>query len=482
MRSGSGSADAPFPTARSAALALAILTAGAALVAVAVAPLAVESVERYATFTGRTDVWRHYLAYLHERPLTGYGTGILSSDTELNRAIGAAVPGYEAQRLRSPHSLYIGLASESGLVGLAFFVAAHAWIAVVAPFRNLTPWSRIAGALAVAILLAGVTEMRDGFLPGTATLLLVAARAAALRDPPDGQPGAATPSRAYSTTCRPRCAATRPPHLCRLEPPAGEPGLGLTAEQWIDREPQGRAPAVFSAGRSRPCRSCLLQHHVVADPEAPPRDPRPGGARRRHLLEDHRVLRPGHRHAAGEEPREEHDVAAPGQPIGVVEQRPRHAVEAGEVDQHVARRMHERPPVARLRQHRPEAGHSRPELPSPRETPGAPRRRPPPRRSPLAAAAARPASPAPAIRRRRSARAARVPAASASANARLRAAEMPGRGSTKSRTSRPHARAAATAADTRGSAPSLSTTITVAASGAPAGSAASSRASPSGRR
>ena len=211
MRSGSGSADAPFPTARRPRSPSPSSRPRAALVAVAVAPLAVESVERYATFTGRTDVWRHYLAYLHERPLTGYGAGILSSDTELNRAIGAAVPGHEAQRLRSPHSLYIGLASESGLVGLAFFVAAHAWIAVVAPLRNLTPWSRIAGALAVAILLAGVTEMRDGFLPGTATLLLVAARAAALRDPPDGQPGAATPSRAYSTTCRPRCAATRPP-------------------------------------------------------------------------------------------------------------------------------------------------------------------------------------------------------------------------------------------------------------------------------
>ena len=33
------------------------------------------------------------------------------------------------------------------------------------------------------LLLAGVTEMRDGFLPGTATLLLVAARAASFRDP-----------------------------------------------------------------------------------------------------------------------------------------------------------------------------------------------------------------------------------------------------------------------------------------------------------
>jgi len=172
-----------FPDGARAALALSIVAALAAIAAIALAPLVADAVDRYATFTGRTDVWRHYLAHLHERPLTGYGPGILSTDTELNRAIGAAVPGHEAQRLRSPHSLYIGLASESGLIGAGFFLAAHAWVAFVAPFRRLAPWSRTAGALAVAILLAGVTEMRDGFLPGTATLLLVAARAASFRDP-----------------------------------------------------------------------------------------------------------------------------------------------------------------------------------------------------------------------------------------------------------------------------------------------------------
>jgi len=91
------------------------------------------------------------------------------------------VPGHETQSLRSPHSLYIGLASETGLVGVACFVAAHAWLALVAPFRRLSPWSRTAGALSVAILLAGITEMRDGFLPGTATLLLIVARTVSFR-------------------------------------------------------------------------------------------------------------------------------------------------------------------------------------------------------------------------------------------------------------------------------------------------------------
>jgi len=170
-----------FPDGARGALAVAVLGALAALAVAVAAPLLIDGVGREATFTGRTDVWRHYLAYLHDRPLTGYGTGILSTDTALNRAIGAAVPGHETQSLRSPHSLYIGLASETGLVGVACFVAAHAWLALVAPFRRLSPWSRTAGALSVAILLAGITEMRDGFLPGTATLLLIVARTVSFR-------------------------------------------------------------------------------------------------------------------------------------------------------------------------------------------------------------------------------------------------------------------------------------------------------------
>jgi O-antigen ligase len=178
---GLGFCQRAFPSGGRAALALTFLAAPAVVAALLVAPAVIESFGRDATFTGRTEVWRHYLAYLHDRPLTGYGTGILSSDTDINRAIGGAVPGQEAQRLRSPHSLYIGLASETGLIGVLCFVAAHAWIAFVAPFRRVSPWSRTAGALAVAILLAGVTEMRDGFLPGTATLLLIAARTLSFR-------------------------------------------------------------------------------------------------------------------------------------------------------------------------------------------------------------------------------------------------------------------------------------------------------------
>ena len=169
-------ASAPSANGARAALALTFLAAPAALVALLAAPALIEGFGRDATLTGRTDVWRHYLAYLHDRPLTGYGTGILSTDTEINRAIGAAVPGHESQALRSPHSLYIGLASETGLIGVACFVARAGLGRLRRPVPPPRPWSRTAGALAVAILLAGITEMRDGFLPGTATLLLIAAR------------------------------------------------------------------------------------------------------------------------------------------------------------------------------------------------------------------------------------------------------------------------------------------------------------------
>lgn len=189
------------------ALGLLVAVAVLALAAAAAWPALIEGLGRDATLTGRTDVWRHYLAVLNDRPLGGYGPGILSSDTEINRAIGAGVPGYETAGLRSPHSLYVGLACEVGLVGLGAFLAAMLWLALAGPFRRPGPWPVLAGGLAVAILFAGVTEMRDGAMPGAATLLMIAARTMGLR----GQPAAEGRSaRAYSATWWPRWAARRP--------------------------------------------------------------------------------------------------------------------------------------------------------------------------------------------------------------------------------------------------------------------------------
>jgi hypothetical protein len=94
--------------------------------------------------------------------------------------IGGSSPGLEEQALHSPHNVYIGIAGEVGVFGLFFFVMGHLYVALVAPLRHLDAWARLAGTLALAILLAGITEMRDGYGLGVATIALVAARGAAL--------------------------------------------------------------------------------------------------------------------------------------------------------------------------------------------------------------------------------------------------------------------------------------------------------------
>lgn len=180
-----------------AALAFAAAALVAGLAAIALAPLLLEALGRDPTLTGRTGVWRHYLETVETRTLTGYGTGVFSTPSTLNLAVGGTVPGQEGAALHSPHSLYIGIIGETGVVGLAAFLVAGLHLAFVAPFRAVSPWLRLSGALAFAILVAGLAETRDGYAPGVATVALIAARAAAF-----GQERATrrswTPSRAYS--------------------------------------------------------------------------------------------------------------------------------------------------------------------------------------------------------------------------------------------------------------------------------------------
>jgi exopolysaccharide production protein ExoQ len=170
-----------FANGARASLALAVATAVALTTAVLLAPTLLDALGRDTTLTGRTDVWRHYLAYAQDRMLTGYGTGIFSTGSQMNMDIGGSVPGYEQENLHSPHSLYIGIACETGVVGVLFFLLAQLHLAFVAPYRSLTPWLRLSAAFAFAILLAGLAEMRDGYAPGVATVALLAARSAGLR-------------------------------------------------------------------------------------------------------------------------------------------------------------------------------------------------------------------------------------------------------------------------------------------------------------
>lgn len=179
-----------------AALALGAVAVAAALVAALLAPAVLAALGRDPTLTGRTGVWRHYLAAASE-PLTGLGTGVFSSPSALNVAVGGSVPGQEQAGLHSPHSLYVGLVGEVGVPGVVAFVLAGLYLAFVAPFARASRWRDLAGALAVAILVAGFAETRDGYAPGVATVALLAARSAALAQERATR-RSPIPSRAYS--------------------------------------------------------------------------------------------------------------------------------------------------------------------------------------------------------------------------------------------------------------------------------------------
>ena len=106
----------------------------------------------------------------------------------MNLEIGGTVPGYEHENLHSPHNVYIGIAGETGLIGILFFLFAQLYLAFVAPFRGMSPWRRLSGVLAFAIMFAGLAETRDGYAPGVATVALLAARASGLRAARDRAP------------------------------------------------------------------------------------------------------------------------------------------------------------------------------------------------------------------------------------------------------------------------------------------------------
>lgn len=185
-----------FPDGARAALAFAAGILVAALLTALLAPVLLDALGRDPTLTGRTGVWRHYVETIGSRPLTGYGTGVFSTPSPLNVALGGTVPGQERAALHSPHNLYLGLVGETGVVGLVAFVLAVLHLAFVAPFRTVSRWHDLAGALAFAILVAGIAETRDGYAPGVATVALLAARGAALRQ--EATRRSVIPSRAYS--------------------------------------------------------------------------------------------------------------------------------------------------------------------------------------------------------------------------------------------------------------------------------------------
>lgn len=140
-------------------------------------PILFEAMGRDITLTGRTSVWAHYLGYISDRPLTGFGPGLFTGTGALAVAVGNTIPGFEGEGLFSTHSVYISILGETGPIGLALFVGAIGYLALIVPFRSADRWSHLAAGYAFAILIIGIAETRDGHGPGIATILLLTARA-----------------------------------------------------------------------------------------------------------------------------------------------------------------------------------------------------------------------------------------------------------------------------------------------------------------
>jgi len=145
-------------------------------------PIILEALGRDMTLTGRTDVWGHYLSYIKRNLTSGYGPGLLSGTSPLTIAIGNTIPGHEAQGLFSAHSIFITILGEVGVVGLCLFMGGLFYVALFQPFQSNDPWSILAAGMAMAILISGITESRDGYVPGIATMILFLARGQVLRD------------------------------------------------------------------------------------------------------------------------------------------------------------------------------------------------------------------------------------------------------------------------------------------------------------
>lgn len=144
-------------------------------------PLILELLGRDPTFSGRAYVWQHYLKYINNEPLTGFGPGLFTGTSDLAIRIGDTIPGFEGQGLFSTHSVYVALLGEAGFGGVALFVCGLGYVVMIAPFRNPGIWNGLAAAFGVAILVVGIAETRDGYGAGIATIMMLVARAQAHR-------------------------------------------------------------------------------------------------------------------------------------------------------------------------------------------------------------------------------------------------------------------------------------------------------------
>ena len=159
------------PLSRGLTCVILVSVAGLALVALtAIEELILSAAGRDLTFTGRTEIWRAYLDVTMETWFVGRGPGVLSGTSpETLRVLNDV--GFGDQKIHSPHSSYIAVLGDAGLLGLAAYLVVLGKQALYEPLARGTPLAHAVAAIGMLGLVGGIPETRDVFSDGPGTLL-----------------------------------------------------------------------------------------------------------------------------------------------------------------------------------------------------------------------------------------------------------------------------------------------------------------------
>jgi len=137
-------------------LILGVGSAAAVAIVLTLTPIILTALGRDTTLTGRTDIWQLYLPKALEHPILGQGPGSFSEPSQITAEIFFRL-GHLGE-IRTPHSMYIALLGEVGILGLLAEVGALLYIAFVLPFRTPNSATLVCGAGAVLTLVGGLAE------------------------------------------------------------------------------------------------------------------------------------------------------------------------------------------------------------------------------------------------------------------------------------------------------------------------------------
>jgi len=158
------------------------LTTGEILLIWALAPILIDLAGKDPTLSGRTTIWSLYLSYLQGSYVLGRGPGFLSWGSNATQVIATYMPTNSV--VYGIHSMYLSLFGEIGASGLALYLGALLYVALIAPLRRSDKATTCAAIFAVMILGDGITETRDTLLPSLGTFLLLVARSSGLSSQP----------------------------------------------------------------------------------------------------------------------------------------------------------------------------------------------------------------------------------------------------------------------------------------------------------